>query len=234
MLREARELALDGGSLDESFAAIDDLDREFAIDARQMRFSVMTSAIDKSGLPPGELIDNYLKIADRSIDTGDIDFANKSMSLADMLATQSRDAALKERVAQETRILADARREQTAIKADIGKLRARPEDEALNFEVGKYVCFRLAQWKPGVFYLSRGSDQKLKELAGQEMAAGKDPLALAAVADLWWEYSNPAIAASAEKARKHAAELYRRALPDLPAEKKAAAQHKLDSITPPK
>ena len=37
MLREVRELAIDGGDLDAAFAAIDDMDHLFRIDARELK-----------------------------------------------------------------------------------------------------------------------------------------------------------------------------------------------------
>ena len=69
--------------------------------------------IDKSSLPPPQLIDKYLHFADTALSTGDVDIANKAYALASMLSDQQRDPVLKQRVKDEHIAIMDAVREQS-------------------------------------------------------------------------------------------------------------------------
>jgi hypothetical protein len=227
MLRESRELAIDGGDLQLAFAAIAEMDREFNIDAREMRYSAMSVAVDKAALTPPELIAQYLKIADDALDVGDVDQANKANTLADMLATQSGDSALQQRTHDEHIAIMTENRRVKAVIAAVGKLRLHPDDPAANELVGEFYCFTANAWADGLPHLAEGTDPKLKALAEAELKPPADAAAMAALADAWWDYFNPEIGAKPEKVQRHAVEWYRRALPGLSGETKAQADHRI-------
>lgn len=230
MLRDARELAVNAGDLDAAFSAIDDMDRLFAIDARELKASAMTALIDKSTVPPPQLIDKYLKLADAALSTGDVDMANKAYSLASMLADQQRDAALKQLVKEEHVAIMDAVREQKTVLTAMNKVKAHPEDAEANLLVGKYACFVRQLWGQGLPYLANGSDSTLKALAHQELAA-HDADTTAAAADAWWDYAAAAKGQPADRARLHAAELYRQVMPKLSGAAKNRAEQRAEAIS---
>jgi hypothetical protein len=230
MLREARELALDGGDVDAAFAAIDDMGRLFTVNTQELKASAMAAFIDKSGLPPPALIDKYLHLADASLDTGDVDLAQKAYTLASSLADQQRDAATKQRLKEEHVAIMDGVREQKTILAAMNKVRMHPEDAAANLLVGKYACFVRELWSQGLPYLAKSSDEKLKALAQKELDATDLDTTLAA-ADAWWDYAATATGKPAERAKLHAADLYRQVLPNLSGEKKDRAQQR--AVTAP-
>jgi hypothetical protein len=228
MLREARELALDGGDLDAAYAAIDDMGRIFAIDTRELKVSAMAAFIDKSAQPPPVLIETYLKKADAALDTGDVDMANKAYQLASMLSDQQRDPATKQRIKTEHVAIMDAVREQKAVFAAMNKVKLHPEDAESNLLVGQYACFVRELWKEGLPYLAKSSNETLKKLAQQELDAS-DPAMILAAADAWWDYSPPAGGKLAQHVKRHAADLYREALPDLSGADKDRAQQRASS-----
>jgi hypothetical protein len=223
LLREARELAIDGGDLDAAFAAIDDMDKIFAIDARELKASAMTAMVDKSAVPPPALVAKYLQISDGAVSIGDIDMANKGYALAAMLADQSRDADLKQRVKEEHIAIMQAVRDQKAVAIAINRVKLHPDDAADSLVVGKYACFVRELWPQGLPYLAKGSDPKLKSLAQNELNSPTDADALAAMADAWWDYGNSATGKIAERSHLHAADLYKQAMPNLSEEKKKLA-----------
>jgi hypothetical protein len=231
MLREARELAVDAGDLDAAFAAIDEMGHLFQIDPAEMKASAMTAMVDKSTLPPPQLIDKYLHVTDTFLSTGDVSMANKAYVLASMLSDQRRDPAIRQRVKEEHIAVMDAVREQKAVLAAMNKAKVHPEDAEANLVVGKYACFVRELWPQGLPYLAKGSDEKLKALAGQELAA-TDPAATAAVADAWWDYSASATGQPADRARLHAADLYRQVSPNLSGDKKDRAEQRIQQAIP--
>jgi hypothetical protein len=231
MLREARELAVDAGDLDAAFAAIDQMGRLFQIDPAEMKASAMTAMVDKSSLPPPQLIDKYLHVEDTFLSTGDVSMANKAYVLASMLSDQQRDPAIKERVKEEHIALMDGVREQKTVLSAMNKAKVHPEDAEANLIVGKYACFVRELWPQGLAYLAKGSDEKLKSLATRELAAS-DPDATADVADAWWDYAALATGQPADRARLHAADLYRQVLPNLSGDKKDRALQRTQRADP--
>jgi hypothetical protein len=229
MLREARELALDGGDLDAALAAINEMGRIFAVDTQDLKLSAMSSFTDKSGLPLPVLIDKYLHLADTALDTADVTMAQKAYILASSLSDQQRDATIKQRVKQEHIAIMDAVREGKAILAAMNKVKMHPDDAVANLQVGKYACFVRQLWSLGLPYLAKSSDEKLKALAQQELDA-TTPDATLAAADAWWDYAASATGKPAERAKLHAADLYRQVLPNLSGEKKDRAQDRSSSI----
>jgi hypothetical protein len=231
MLREARELAIDGGDLDAAFAAIDEMDQIFAINARELKASAMTAIIDKSTVPREGLIEKYLQIADGAVAIGDIDWANKAYALAGMLSDQMPNSPYKQRLKDEHTAIMQAVRDQKVIAAAIGRLRLHPDDAADNLLVGKYACFVRELWPQGLAYLAKGSDPKLKSLAQNELNSPTDADALDAMADAWWDYGNSVTGKPAERSHLHAADLYRQALANLSAAKKTVAQERISEAT---
>ncbi len=231
MLREARELAVDAGDLDAAFGAIDDMNRLFVIDARELKASAMSAMIDKSTLPASQLIDKYLKVADAALSTGEVDLANKAYSLASMLADQQRDPTLKQLVKEEHVAIMDAVREQKAVLAAMDRVKLHPEDGKANLLVGKYACFVRELWPQGLPYLAKGSDPKLKALAEQELEA-RDANSIASAADGWWDYAPSVSGRASDRARLHAAELYRQAMPALSGTAKDRAEQRADAPKP--
>jgi hypothetical protein len=231
MLREARELAVDGGDLDAAFAAIDEMDQIFIINAREMKASAMTAIIDKSTVPREGLIEKYLQIADGAVAIGDIDWANKACVLAGMLSDQMPNSPYKQRVKDEHTAVMQAVRDQKVIAAAIGRLKLHPDNAADNLLVGNYACFVRELWPQGLPYLAKGSDAKLKSLAQNELNSPTDADALAAMADAWWDYGNSVTGKPAERSHLHAADLYRQALANLSGDKKTQAQQRISEAT---
>jgi hypothetical protein len=229
MLREARELAVDAGDLDAAFAAIDEMGRLFQIDPGELKASAMSAMIDKSELPPPQLIDKYLHLAETFLSTGDVSMAGKAYALASMLSDQQRDPVTKQRVKEEHIAIMDAVREQKAVLAAINKVKVHPEDAEANLLIGKYACFVRELWPQGLPYLAKGSDAKLKALAEQELGSANADTT-AAAADAWWDYASSTAGQPAERARLHAADLYRQTMPNLTGDKKTIAEQRIQQI----
>ncbi len=63
---------------------------------------------------------------------------------------------------------------QSAIRA----LEGDPLDAAANEKVGRFYCLMMGQWNKGLPWLALGSDQRLRELAVQELGLLVDPTQL--------------------------------------------------------
>lgn len=66
-------------------------------------------------------------------------------------------------------------------------LKNNPDDPDANLAIGRYLCFIKANWKEGLNYLAKGSDEKLAELAALEIKNPANEESQIALADGWWD-----------------------------------------------
>ena len=226
LLREARELAVDAADFDAAFATIDEMDKAFKIEAEEMRVSALTAAIDKTRIPPTQLIDNYLKVANQSLDDGDWPLAAQASRLATKIAWSLRDPALKAKAKQTDLKIHDAHRDLVKIEAAFKKLASNPDDPETNLIVGRYVCFVRGGWEQGLPVLAKGSDARLRELAEKDLDEPADPAAMLALADQYWDLPDSKEAPQ-RGARKRAAYWYEKALPKLTPDQRPKAEQRI-------
>src|SRR6185436_20541711 len=106
----------------------------------------------------------------------------------------------------------EAEAEYAKLKDTLATLEAKPADPAANLQVGAFRCFYKHDWSGGLPLLALGSDKALSDLAAAELRDNADPLA---VADGWWKYASTQKDSRALSIRRHAADWYRLALPNL-------------------
>ena len=231
LLREARELAVNGGDLDLAFAVIDQTAKMFNFPADEYKVSAMTAAVDRATVPKEQLLAQYLRIADDALTRSDWDLAEPAAKLADRIDRASRNAASIERVKQTSLRVHDLRRELTKISAAFDKLRAHPDDPEACLLAGRYICFIKGAWEPGLPLLAKCSDPRLKELAEKDLARPSDTNGILEIADAWWDFpATPQTPARA--AHQRAAYWYEQAVPRLSGEAKARAQQRVAEVNP--
>lgn len=109
------------------------------------------------------------------------------------------------------------------------KLEQSPDDPEANEAVGRFHCLILGDWAKGLPFLKKAKDADLRTLAARDLEADPaDAPAHAALGDDWWKYAGKVKGTEAKNAAARAADWYRRALPKLPKDAKAAVLAKLD------
>ena len=237
LLREARELAIDAGDFEQAFAVIDETASSFAMDGNELKVSALTAAMDKASIPPTQLMENYLRVCDQSLDNNDLLMAAQASMLATKIAQALRDPTLKVRAKQAELRVHDARRDLNLVVAAANKLKSKPDDAEANLLVGRYLCFVQGSWEHGLPYLSKGADKKLAQRADQDLEDPGDPTRMVALGDAWWDV--PATKETPQKqSRRRAAYWYEKALPKLAEDKKPRVEQRLaeakaSGLTPP-
>ncbi len=234
LLREARELFIDGGDLDSSLRLIDSMGTVFAIDVRDMKLSALAVAVDKALIEPPALCAEFLKLGDRFLDEGDVELAEHACRLAQNVIHNHRlrDPDLESRVKEQHRTVLVSLKETQAVVSAMKKLKANPDDPAACLTVGKYACFFRGLWTENLPLLAKSSDSKLKMLAQCEIAAPSDTEGMASLADDWWDIAQSATTpVSRRHIQLHAAEWYQKALPGLSAARKQAAQQRISEAS---
>lgn len=229
LLREARELAVNAGDFDAAFGAIEDMSKLFNIDATELKVSALTSAMDRALIPPGQLMDNYLKVADAALIDGDVTFAAQASMLASRVARGTRSAVNVQRAREMELRVHDASRNATKVVVAARKLQANPDDGPSNLMVGRYLCFIQGKWDEGLPLLAKGSDSHLRDLAEKDLESPPSASAMSDLADRYWDMPDTKDAPQ-RRARQRAAYWYAKALPNLSEEKKSRAEQRIAEI----
>jgi len=228
MLREARELAVDAADFHLAFAAVDQMAADFPINPLETKLSALSSAMDKADLPPLQLADAYLHAIDDWLDVGDVDSARRTMVLVHNCQRHApNDPALKQHVLDYEKKMADARKELREVGVAAQKLKKQPDDPALNQTVGLYLC-KTGRWNDGLPMLAKSSDSALAALSSKDLANPAETGAMMEIADGWWAAAD----AKSPRLRRRAVYWYKKVLPQLPAEKKAAIQKRIAETEP--
>jgi hypothetical protein len=206
--REASDTAI-------CFQAVDGLAGTFDVDA--VRFKVYyASKISLKSDSPAATMQNCrsaLALVDDLI--AGSDYTTASRLLAQLRAPTAVDASLGQQVQARSKDVEVLRGALDHIAGDVAKPKSSPNDAAANLVVGKYLCFIKGDWGDGLPMLAKGSDDKLKQLASQDLSGKTHADVLASIADDWWEVAEALSDPSRLVVRQHAASIYTRAIGEL-------------------
>jgi hypothetical protein len=226
LLREARELAVDSGDFDQALAVIDEIAKSYAIEGNELKVSALTAAMDKASIPPTELMNNYLRVADQSLENNDVLLAAQASMLATKIAVALKDPTLKARAKEAELRVHDARRELNQIVAAANKLKNKPDDPDANLLVGQYLCFVQGSWEHGLPHLAKGSDKGLADMAAKDQDDPSDPTGMVALGDGWWDLADTKQTPQ-KQSRRRAVYWYEQALPKLAQDKKPRVEQRI-------
>jgi len=231
-LRIKRDQAVEAVDIPGAFAAIDQMvplggdvnpvaEKSDALKAVRKRVKTREDAAALAG--------GHLRLAEEALAGDDFKLAAQSAKDSQSIAKQAGDAAVTEQAVL-------LQKEITATKAVYDRytkaqqtLSASPRDASANSEVGRYLCFVKDRWDEGLPLLARGSDDGLKKLADQELAAPTDGESQVLLGDGW--------SAAGQKERNETAKArcygralgwYENALPSLRGVEKARTERKID------
>ena len=235
LLMKGAEIAAAAGDLNLSLHGVDTLDADYDIDALEVKQQLLDKFIAAGkpdqvavAIPTAEHLVEQAVAADR-------------YDVAVMLATSASKAVAKSKIATHKEVeerLARRCRDihlmepiyAAATKAR-ESLKTNSTDPEANLTVGRWLCFYKGDWTTGLPMLAKGSDEKLKSLAEQEIKTRGDADQQAQVADAWWDQSQDETEISRESLRLHAGTIYQSAMPNLrSALKKAAIEKRLTEI----
>ncbi len=233
LLLEAEKAAVAAGAVGLAMDAVDARAEQFDIDRLQARVERVADCLTpKARTDVGRLkalweyaIENAENsLADESLPTakkaaetaGQIakallaaGRARKDESLvADSVEKQTYAQSLGKSIGRRSVLLADYRKAVETLASDA-------DDPKANGIVGRYLCFEKNAWSEGLPALAKGDQENLAAAAAAEVAMSSKkeerPASeeMLAVADAWWH------ASEAGPARRHAASLYERVLPDI-------------------
>ncbi|NQT41379.1 MAG: NPCBM/NEW2 domain-containing protein [Planctomycetes bacterium] len=220
LLRVARDVAAQSGDVTTAFAAIEMLDRGFAVDAVKMKTDALLTAT-KSIVK----VEDAKVAAEESIALVRAAMAQDDYPVAEQLLRIGQSAARKSRDAELIRRLTDLGREMTRVvkayetlQPALKVLDEKPTDPDANLTVGKFYCFVKGDWATGLHMLALGTDPETRDLARDELeqAAGTTTTeGQLALADGWWDLAQTREGAEKDQFLQHAGDWYRRVEPNV-------------------
>jgi hypothetical protein len=239
LLREARDLASQGGDLDSALKAIDQIAAGYDGETVSMKSSVLAVA-SKSAKSPEDfqkLARGYLALTEEAAAGELIEAAEKAAEQAVSFAKKGKDIPLLAKTEGKSRELTEVRAAVVQTAKAKESLAKNPDDPAANLVLGQQLCFTKGDWDKGLRHLLKGGDVALKSLAGRDLAqptAGPEQLALG---DSWWEQGEKQSGQIRKALRVRGAFWYSQALPGLSGLSKARVEKRLkeaDPANPPK
>lgn len=191
LLREAREIAAKAGDVKTAFRAIDEIGTLFKIDALKMKSSTLSQAAKKAKTPAElrSLASHYLSLAEDAGDADDYKTASKAAVSAAKLAKRLTDKSLIAKASARAKHFAGLKKPYEKVKSAKRTLAKKPDDEAANRTVGRFLCLRKGDWDRGLAFLSKCGVDAVEQLAARDLNKPSDALKEAAIGDGWWDLS---------------------------------------------
>ncbi len=239
LLREALEAAMLAGDIRFTEIVVIRLTAEYEVDPWQLRLAALGRLLQStaSGGDRGTLIEQGLILVDKAVREDRYDVAGElaaiASSAADALGDEATQTRAKTAVANVKRIeAADAQANRA-----LDRLQLHPDDADANLVVGRFRCFDKQDWQSGLWFLVRGGDAELQELARQELSGVVSSVDQLKLANAWWDLAERTKVAgdnaTAHSLMAHAAKWYRQAAPNLSGLSLLKAEKRIAEAAPP-
>jgi hypothetical protein len=216
LLREARDLAAQAGNAATCLQAIDELAREYEIDALAMKAEwLATTGTFATPGASSALAETCLSLVDEAVAADNHELALRLVSVAVDTARKARLTALSNRAEARRKEVLALQKEFDEVKEARAKLRETPDDPDASLALGKYLCLVKGDWKKGLPLLAQGSDKALKAIAEQERDNPAEAEAQVRVGDGWWDLASKATGRTKAQMQARAVHWYEQAAPEL-------------------
>jgi len=174
LLKKAIELATTASDSVLAVDLINELDREFEIDAKEMTIDVLTDCASKSrGMDRNRAATHIGRLLNEAMLADDTRYMKTLASLGFKVASKAKAPRL-------INYFRDAKR-QIVVLADQVKdferatvtLAKNPDDPKANQKMGEYYCFAKSDWDQGLTYLAK-SESNIKPIAVAELEKPQD------------------------------------------------------------
>lgn len=217
LLKVARDVAAQAGDAELAFKAIDAMAARYDVDVYKLKGAALSTAAKSvsSQKHVRAVAERALLLMEQAVEKDDFAAAKYLGKLALDAARKGRDYKLVRQIIARNKEVEKIATAYADIQDASATLESNPVDPEANLAVGKYRCLVKGNWDRGVPMLALGSDDKLKELAVEELeevAGADDQLALG---DGWWELALASEGMAKEQLEGRARFWYRKALPGL-------------------
>jgi formylglycine-generating enzyme required for sulfatase activity len=161
----------------------------FLVDTLSMKAkAVLTGPVptDRSPEAVGQL-EVAVKVVDQLIAGEDYDTANKVLLRLKSIPT---NPVFQTQILARMKDVGNLIQDQKQVLLASEKLKANADDAAANRTVGIYQCMTRNNWESGLAFLAKNSDESLKKLAREEVAANSAVEQAETIADGWYDQAH--------------------------------------------
>jgi hypothetical protein len=228
LLREARDRAARAGDAALAFDAVAGAIERFDFDPHDVIEGAL-AALSAGERPLPQAAADELQFGRRCFALGKFALAVKAFGTAQGVARACRDQPLAAQLAVAAPPASEALEAANRAKAAAELLKSRPHDPASCEQIGRYECFTLGHWPPGLAMLSKAGNEPLQLLALKELENNATPNGRLALADEWLKAAktdrqNP------DGCRRRAEYWYRLVIEQLDGLPRLSAQKRLQQI----
>jgi hypothetical protein len=181
------KIAAQAGDAQTAFEAVDQMIDDYEVDALAVKMPAVEMLIktDETGNGSSDILEAAKQLIDLAVEVDDYESAETLCGIA--IAAARKNNAGREAVQLERRKhqIRDAKKSFAAVRRIVASFDSTDDPQA-NLEVGRYYCLVKSEWQKGLPLLARCSDERLCELARQEMATPTAPSDQLQLADGWW------------------------------------------------
>lgn len=214
---EARDQAIQSGDF-ETFTTLGRfLTERFGVETYDEDILAFGKLQNMSGKPAEwyqRLFEEISRRVDDATARDDFDRAGKYAGVARATAAKANDTATAQQWAARSKDLATLKTQFGSYKAAEEVLRTSPDDASAHTKWGTYLCLLKGNFSGGLPHLQRGSDAALAALAKRDSNPNRNTAETIAIADEWWNLGEKNKSFRTH-GRRHAAEMYREALPQV-------------------
>ncbi len=233
MLLEAAKLYATAGRLKTSCETFDEIPQRFDVDnVIQRKSDVLTThnLVPQDHNDVIQFVDLALRVLDEAGRKGEFQVIPPLTTKIRSAVTPLRryNPTLATALINEAARFATIQRRAKQTERALQALSKTPDDPDANLAVGVYRCFVQQQWEDGLTHLNDGSDPELAALATADQSNPEIAADQAALAERWWNLASEDKYADYSAALKQRATTwYERALPELKALAKGAAEKRI-------
>jgi formylglycine-generating enzyme required for sulfatase activity len=232
LLVKATELACDGGDAGLMLEMCDALGRAFVIEPLTAKVA-MLERFTKGPRNPAR-IQSLVEGSDRVIQEAKAqDQYDAAVRLAKSVADACGRSSPKLRIeaADRRKGVEKLQKQWEEVQTAQGTLKDQPDDPAANLVVGLWFWLVKDDWKKGLPYLAKGSDEELKALVQRELASATgSPEDRVTLADAWWDVAASRRGDEKKAFLRRAGQWYEQAMPGLIGLSKTKVESRLAEI----
>lgn len=189
LYREARNWAAKAGNFTIALQAIDELARDFEVNALEMKATALAELVENlPGKESGKaLVDLLEPMINEAVEADQYDAALALGKVAAAAARKSKILTLVTSVQKRNDEVQTVKKSFAKMQAFVDRLKSDPADAEASSELGKYYAFLKGRWERALPLLEKGIDPSLKALAGQDLAKPKEAKDQLVLADAWWD-----------------------------------------------
>ena len=190
MFTESASLLLQGGDPPSALGVIDRIDNCFSLPSvLAAKADILAKGTSLSGSLdlPSRIAESCLVIVREAIENDEYDVAQRVAGIGNTAANKGKEMALVSQFQTASQQIPVIKKEYEATLALRKELKAGSDDPEKSLKMGRFLCLVKGDWREGLPYLAKSSDDELKKAAKQELADSSRPEAWTDIADAWWD-----------------------------------------------